>query len=52
MKAMNRIVTSISIREDLKKLIETAIKNGHFPAGINNFSSAIEHLIEKELKEA
>lgn len=53
MKEINRIVTTIKIRASLRDKVNKAIKNGVFPAGINDFSSAVEHLIEKELgKEA
>lgn len=48
---LTKTVTTISIREDLKRLVEKALKKGHFPAGVNNFSAVLEHLIDKELKE-
>jgi len=52
MKQLSKSVTTIRIRDDLKRLVEKALRKGHFPAGVNNFSAVLEHLIEKEFKEA
>jgi len=45
----NRIVTSISIREDLKKRAEQTVEKGEFP-GVTSLSGLVEYALEKILE--
>ena len=49
-KMGNKIVSSMSIRQDLKERAERAIEAGKFP-GISSVSGLIEYALEKVLKE-
>jgi len=47
---MARVVSSFSIRKDLKEAAEKAIDEGLFP-GITSLSGLIEYALKKVLKE-
>lgn len=52
MAKINKVISSMSIREDLKERAENAVKDGKFP-GITSLSGLIEYALEKILpKEA
>jgi len=46
---MERVITSISIRTDIKERAEKAINEGNF-AGISNFSALVEYALDYILK--
>jgi len=46
---MNKVITSMSIREDLKERAEKAVQAGKFP-GVSSLSGLIEYALEKILQ--
>ena len=47
---MSRVTSSFTIREELKRQAERAIKEGLFP-GITSLSGLIEYALQKVLRE-
>lgn len=47
---MNKVISSMSIREDLKKQAEKAIEDGKF-SGITSLSGLIEYALKQALDE-